>query len=75
MGHFFTWAAGSTVATAAAGAAGGPDYAGIALLVSALAGLISAVTAMVIALRRKQPADETTVALLQQIADNLKDGP
>ena len=55
----------------AAAAATGPDYTGIALVISAIAGLLSAVTAMVIALRRK-PTDPETVALLRQLAENSK---
>lgn len=66
------WATGSSLTTAAAAVAGGPDYAGIALVISAIAGLLSAVTAMVIALRRK-PTDPEVVALLQRLAD--KDEP
>lgn len=53
-------------------AANGPDFTGIALLVSAIAGLISAITAMVIALRRK-PTDPAVVELLQKLAE--KDSP
>lgn len=68
MGHFFAWASGSTIFTAAAGAAGGTDYAGIALVISAVAGLLSAVTAMVIALRRK-PTDPEVVKLLRDLAN------
>lgn len=61
------WSAGTGLTTGAAAVAGGPDYAGIALVISAIAGLLSAVTAMVIALRRK-PTDPEVVALLRDLA-------
>ena len=76
MGHsgVFAWLGGSTAGITAAAVTGGPDYAGIALVISAIAGLMSAVTAMVIALRRK-PTDSETIALLRQIAENAQDKP
>lgn len=52
----------------------GPDLAGIALIISAIAGLLSAATAMVIALRRK-PTDPEVVALLREITKNNRDEP
>lgn len=64
-------AAGLSVGGLAAAAATGPDYAGIALVISAVAGLLSALTAMVIALRKKPGTDAQTAQILQEIADKL----
>jgi hypothetical protein len=55
-------------------ATNGPDLAGVALVISAVAGLISAATAMVIALRRK-PTDPEVVALLREITARNQDQP
>lgn len=60
--------AGAAGGAVAAVTTGGPDYAGIALLISACSAAIGTIGGLVIAFRRKSSASET-VELIQQLRE------
>lgn len=62
----------AALAGAATAATNGPDLAGIALLITAISGLIATLGGLILAFRRK-PADATDAALLA-IAKRLTEG-
>lgn len=63
---------GSGLLAAAAETAGQTDLAGIALIITALAGLVSSVGAVLIGLRRRPPSDPATELALELLRKQLE---
>lgn len=64
----------SGLAAAAEVTATGPDYAGIAALVTACSGLLATIGAFLIGMRRKAEVDDRVVKLLEEMTKKNEEG-